>query len=169
MTLHPCRPVGLDFLESAPLRFSNSVDLAPPPEAVFAVLARADTWPRWASVITHVEYTSPAPHGVGTTRVVTMRGGLVGDEEFLAWEPGEHLAFRFNASSTRSLAAFLEDYRIVPHGSGSRLTWSLGQELAGPSARLAPLSRPVMDRVFQRFLRNLQRLLADGVPPAPAT
>ena len=91
-TLHPCRPVGLDYLESAPTVFTNSVDIALTPDQLFEVLARADTWSRWASVITDVEYTSPEPYGVGTTRVVTMRGGIVGDEEFLAWEPGRRLA-----------------------------------------------------------------------------
>lgn len=163
-TLHPCRPVGLDYLESAPAVFTNSVDIALTPEELFDVLARADTWSRWASVITDVEYTSPAPYGVGTTRVVTMRGGIVGDEEFLVWEPGRRLAFRFNASSTSTLSAFLEDYRIEPTGSGCRLTWTLAQELSGPSKVLAPLTGPLCNLAFRRFLKNLQRLTAAGVP-----
>lgn len=163
-TLHPCRPVELDWLAAAPSVFANSVDIALSPEELFAVLARADTWSRWATVITGVEYTSPEPHGVGTTRVVTMRGGIVGDEEFLAWEPGRHLAFRFNACSTSALSAFLEDYRIDPTSSGCRLTWTLAQELAGPSKVLAPLTGPVTNLAFRRFLRNLQRLTAAGVP-----
>ncbi len=163
-TLHPCRPVELDYLQAAPAVFSNSVDIALTPEELFEVLARADTWPRWASVITDVEYTSPEPHGVGTTRVVTMRGGIVGDEEFLAWEPGRHLAFRFNASSTSALSAFLEDYRIEPTATGCRLTWTLAQELAGPSRVFAPLTGPLCNLAFRRFLKNLQRLTAAGVP-----
>lgn len=162
-TLHPCRRIGLDHLDRAPTVFSNSVDVALPPQALFDFLARADTWPLWASVITHVEYTSPEPHGVGTTRTVTMRGGLVGEEEFLAWEPGVRLAFRFNAASTRALDAFLEDYRIVPRDGGSRLTWTLVQELRGPSRWFAPVTAVVADRVFRRFLRNLRRVSAAHV------
>ena len=163
-TLHPCRRVELDWLDQAPAVFRNSVDIALAPAELFEVLARADTWPRWASVITHVEYTSPAPYGIGTTRVVTMRGGIVGDEEFLAWEPGAHLAFRFNASSTSALEAFLEDYRLEPIAGGTRLTWTLAQELAGPSKVLAPITGPLCNLAFRRFLRNLQRLTAAGVP-----
>ena len=116
-TLHPCRRVELDWLDHAPSVFRNSVDIALAPAELFEVLARADTWPRWASVITHVEYTSPAPYGIGTTRVVTMRGGIVGDEEFLAWEPGAHLAFRFNASSTSALEAPSSSGTARRHGS----------------------------------------------------
>ena len=161
--LHPCQKVGVDWLDRAPLRFSNDVDIALSADELFGVLARADTWPRWAKVIKHVEYTSPEPHGVGTTRVVTMTGGMVGDEEFLAWEPGRHMAFRFNSSATKSLGAFLENYRLEPVAGGTRLTWELGMELAGPSKVLSPLTRPVTNAMFRRFLRNLQRLCADGV------
>ena len=160
----PSALIRMSLIDTAPAVFSNSVDIALSPEELFEVLARADTWPRWASVITDVEYTSPEPHGVGTTRVVTMRGGIVGDEEFLAWEPCRHLAFRFNASSTSALSAFLEDYRIEPTDTGCRLTWTLAQELAGPSKVFAPLTGPLCDLAFRRFLKNLQRLTSAGVP-----
>jgi hypothetical protein len=33
---------------------------------------------------------------VGTTRTVDMLGGIVGDEEYLVWEPFTRMAFRFN-------------------------------------------------------------------------
>lgn len=72
------------------------------PEQLFEVFADAESWPHWATVITDVEWTSPEPRGVGTARTVTMRGGIIGDEEFLAWEPFSHMAFRFNTASTAS-------------------------------------------------------------------
>jgi carbon monoxide dehydrogenase subunit G len=163
-TLHPCQKVDLAWLDRAPQRFSNDVEVALTPDELFGVLARADTWPRWAKVITHVEYTSPEPHGIGTTRVVTMRGGMVGDEEFLAWEPGRQMAFRFNTSATRTLKAFLENYRLEPIAGGTRLTWELGMDTGGASKLFAPISTPVTNAMFRRFLRNLQQLCAEGVP-----
>lgn len=165
--LHPCQKVDLDWLPRAPQRFSNDVDIALSPDELFGVLARADTWPRWASVIRHVEYTTPAPHGVGTTRVVRMAGGMVGDEEFLVWEPGRQLAFRFNSSGTKTLRAFLENYRLEPVAGGTRLTWELGMDTGGASKLFAPISRAFTNAMFRRFLRNLRELCADGVP-APA-
>ncbi|WP_176707016.1 SRPBCC family protein, partial [Mycobacterium malmoense] len=90
--MFPCEHVDLSFIDSAPFVFRNSVDLAITPEQLFEVLADAQAWPRWASVITKVTWTSPEPRGVGTTRVVEMRGGIVGNEEFLAWEPFSHMA-----------------------------------------------------------------------------
>src|ERR1700739_5118904 len=99
--MFPCERVDVSFTENAPFRFRNSVDLAITPEQVFEVFADAESWPRWASVITKVTWTSPEPRGVGTTRTVDMRGGIVGNEEFLAWEPFTRMAFRFNECSTR--------------------------------------------------------------------
>jgi Polyketide cyclase / dehydrase and lipid transport len=89
-----CERVDVNFTETAPYRFCNSVDLAITPEQLFEVLADAESWPHWASVITKVTWTSPEPRGVGTTRTVNMRGGIVGDEEFLVWEPFTRMAFR---------------------------------------------------------------------------
>ena len=49
--MHPCERVDLDFIDNAPFRFRNSVDLAITPEQVFEVLADAEAWPRWAELI----------------------------------------------------------------------------------------------------------------------
>jgi carbon monoxide dehydrogenase subunit G len=126
------------------------------------VLSDAESWPHWASVITKVTWTSPEPRGIGTTRTVHMRGGIVGDEEFLAWEPFCHMAFRFNRASTNSIAAFAEDYRVVETPGGCHLSWVMAMKPNGPAARLGmSLGRPVMGRLFQRFLHNLRRYTDD--------
>lgn len=155
--MFPCERVDLSFVQTAPQRFSNSVDLAVTPDELFEVLADAESWPHWATVITKVTWTSPEPRGVGATRIVDMRGGIVGSEEFLAWEPGRYMAFRFNESSTSALVAFAEDYRIEPTPAGCRLTWTLANRLAGTARLMSPLSGPVMNLAFRRFLANLRR------------
>jgi carbon monoxide dehydrogenase subunit G len=158
MAMAACERVDLGFIDSAPCRVVSTVDLAITPEQLFEVFADETSWPRWASVITDVAWTSPPPRGVGTTRTVTMRGGIVGDEEFLAWEPFTRMAFRFNTASTGSIAAFAEDYRIVPTGGGCRLTWVMAMKPNGVAARLGmSAGRPVMGWLFQRFLHNLRR------------
>jgi carbon monoxide dehydrogenase subunit G len=157
MVMKPCERVGLDFIDSAPFRFVSTVELAISPEQLFEVLADAESWPRWATVITKVTWTSAEPRGVGTTRTVHMRGGIVGNEEFLAWEPFTHMAFRFNEASTSSIAAFAEDYNVVPIVNGCHLTWVMAMKPNGVAARLGmTLGRPVMARMFQKFLYNLR-------------
>lgn len=155
---HPCERVGLEFVDRAPYRFVSTVDLAITPEQLFEVLADAASWPHWASVITKVTWTSPEPRGVGTTRTVAMRGGITADEEFLAWEPFTRMAFRFNESTTGSVAAFAEDYHVAQTDTGCHLTWIMALEPNGLAGRLGLFTgRPVMARLFQRFLHNLRR------------
>lgn len=156
-TMRPCERVGIEFIDNAPVRCSNSVDLAITPAQLFEVLADAESWPRWATVITRVTWTSPEPRGVGTTRLVHMRGGLAGDEEFLVWEPNTRMAFRFNSCTTGAVAAFAEDYRVEETPEGCRLTWTLAQRLAGPARFTAFLATPFMNIAFRRFLANLRR------------
>lgn len=154
--MFPCERVDLNFIDSAPFVFSNSVDLAITPEQLFEVLSDAGSWPRWAKVITKVTWTSPEPRGVGTTRVVEMRGGIVGNEEFLAWEPFNHMAFRFNECSTRSVAAFAEDYRVQVIPGGCRLTWTMAQKPAGPAKPAMVVVGPLLNLALRRYLRNLR-------------
>ncbi|PWN04065.1 SRPBCC family protein [Nocardioides silvaticus] len=155
--MHPCEPVGVDFVDTARFRYANSVDLAITPEQLFEVLEDADAWPHWAKVITKVTWTSAPPRGVGTTRTVHMLGGLVGDEEFLLWEPPTRMAFRFNAASERTIRAFAERYDVIRTDGGCRLTWTLALEVTGPSRFVTPLGKPVMNLAFRWFLRKLRR------------
>src|ERR1700741_3277516 len=155
-----CERVDLSFVDayavSGRYLFRNSVDLAITPEQLFEVLGDAESWPRWASVITKVTWTSPEPRGVGTTRNVDMRGGMVGNEEFLAWEPFTRMAFRFNECSTRALAAVAEDYRVEVIPGGCRLTWTMALGAAGPARLAMPLVAPLFNLILRRFLRNLR-------------
>lgn len=155
--LHPCDRVGLEFVDSAPNRFSNSVELNITPEQLFEVLADAESWPRWAKVITDVEWTSPEPRGVGTTRLVTMRGGLLGAEEFLAWDEHTMMAFRFNEASEKRIKAFAERYDVVPTESGCKLTWTLAMEVTGVARYTLGVSKPVLNATFKRFLKNFRK------------
>lgn len=155
--MYPCERVGLSFTETAPYLFRNTVDLAITPEQLFEVLADPQAWPRWATVITKVTWTSPEPFGAGTTRIVEMRGGIVGDEEFISWEPFTRMAFRFNECSTRAVGAFAEDYRVQAIPGGCRLTWTMAQKLAGPARPALFVFRPLLNLALRRFLRNPRR------------
>ncbi|OCB58000.1 polyketide cyclase [Mycobacterium vulneris] len=159
---YQCERVELDFIDRAPFRFVSTVDLAITAEQLFEVLSDETSWPHWATVITNVEWTSPEPRGVGTTRTVTMRGHIVGDEEFLAWEPFSRMAFRFNTSTSNAISAFAEDYRVVETADGCHLTWVMAMKPSGLAGRLGmTMGRPVMAWLFQRFLHNLRRYTAE--------
>ncbi|MBU2697290.1 SRPBCC family protein [Pimelobacter sp. 30-1] len=156
-TLHPCDLVDLAWIDTAPHRFANSVDLAITPAQLFEVLADATAWPRWAKAITNVTWTTPEPRGVGTMRTVTMHGGLVGAEEFIAWEEHALLAFRFNEASEKRIKAFGERYDVVATATGCRLTWTMAMEVSGAARYTLAPSKPLLNAGFRWFLRNLRR------------
>lgn len=150
--MNQCRAVGLEFIDQAPARFEAEVVVRASPAEIFDVFEDADAWPRWALPIRHVEWTSPRPYGVGTTRTVTMIGG-VGKEVFIAWDRGRHMAFRFTETTMPHTAAFAEDYRVEDLGDGrARVRWVMAMEPTGPSR--------TMLRVFGFAMRlGLQHML----------
>ena len=109
----PCVPVSLDFFETAPVRFRFSKELPVSPERLFAIFEDPDSWSRWATGIGGVEWTSPAPYGVGTTRTVTFWGGVKVYEDFIAWQPGREMAFTFYGTTELIWVSFGEHYRVI--------------------------------------------------------
>jgi uncharacterized protein YndB with AHSA1/START domain len=156
-----CERIGLDYFDTAPLRVVVAQEMATTPDRLFEVFLDADAWPRWAFPITGVEWTSGLPIEVGSTRTVRMRGAMVGWEEFLAWEPGARMAFRFNETVKGGPAAFAEDYRITDLGGGrTRVEWTMALTLSGFSARLTAVTRPAMRFANARMLRKLGAYVA---------
>ncbi len=166
--MYPCRKVGLAFFDEAPFRFEASVEVEAPPERVFDIFEDARSWPAWVPLIKRVEWTSPKPFGVGTTRTVTMVGGLVADEEFIAWEPGKRMAFYFRATSQKNLVAFAEDYRVTDLGNGrSRIAWRVAMEVSGLNRLAMPLTGPLVGLGLKWMLGRLRRYArASSIPPA---
>jgi uncharacterized protein YndB with AHSA1/START domain len=156
MAMFPCERVDLSFLDNARYRFRNTVDLAITPEQLFEVFADAESWPRWVTPMAKVAWTSPEPHGVGTTRTVEVRGGAVANEEFLAWEPFSLIAFRFNECSTQAFAALAESHLVEPIPGGCRLTWTMAVKPAGSMRVTMFLVAPLLNLGLRRFLKNLR-------------
>jgi uncharacterized protein YndB with AHSA1/START domain len=160
-----CRPVELAFVHEAPWRFESVVELAAPPERVFALFADGDSWPRWFPGMRHVEWTSPEPRGVGATRTVTL--GATFDEQFLAWDPGRRFAFRFTAVSRPLLRAGVEDYRLEPLAGGrTRFTYAVGLEPSWLVWLFGFVTRPMFARTFADGAAGLQSFVA-ALPAAP--
>ena len=55
------------------------------------------------------------------------------------------------------IAAFAEDYRVVETPSGCHLTWVMAMKPKGIAGRIGmTLGKPIMARIFQKFLYNLR-------------
>lgn len=166
-----CTKVGLEFLEQADNVFKAEEIIRATPEQIFEVFEHAEAWTVWAMPIQKVEWTSPKPFGVGTTRTVSMMGDLAGYEEFIAWERGKRMAFTFVGCSQDTVESFLEDYRVTDLGDGTcRAEWYMALETRGFSAKMMWMTRPMMRLanrwMFGRFKQYVEAYASRAQPVA---
>ena len=100
-----------------------------PAAAVFSWLEDGPAWSEWLGI--DVEWTSPQPFGVGTTRTVTANGMVI-EEYFLAWVKDRQMGFRFDRVSLPAIGAMSEDWTIEPiDDARCELQWSFAVEGRG--------------------------------------
>jgi hypothetical protein len=144
-----------DFLESAPFRYVNSVELPVPPERTWAALTADDTLVSGTALVTGLRWTSPRPFGVGTTREVTMLRLITARERYYRWDEGRRKTFTGVQSSVRGLRRLAEDYVVESTPTGSRFIWTLALE-PGPALKpLLRLASPVTSLMARRVARSL--------------
>jgi uncharacterized protein YndB with AHSA1/START domain len=160
------RAEGVEFVDRAPRVFVFESVLDAGIEAVWAAIS-ADpvTW-TWFPGLRDAAYLSPAPHGVGSTRQVTM-SGTVYRETILAWDPPTRWAYRVDECSAPMAEALVEDWTLSSdHYAGGTVTvvrWSFAVD-PGPVFRLGLFAAPhVMGSLFRRAMQNLDRELVRRV------
>jgi len=159
-TRHECKKVELDFFTNAPIRIVSEVTLPCSPASLFRCFEDADAWSEWVGVIEKVEWTSPRPFQVGTTRTVQMPGGMIAYEEFLAWDEPRHMAFRFNQFNQKFLKAFGEDYKVTDLGNNRcRLVWTVGIEQSGLAGLISPLLKPFVAWNLRKISKDLVKYM----------
>jgi uncharacterized protein YndB with AHSA1/START domain len=154
------RPETAAFASTAPLRAHAVRDLPAPPDQVFAVLADTASWAQWFPGMRRARWLTPEPHGVGSTRRVTV-GPLTIDEEFVVWEPGERFAFTFVATSLPVVRTGVDVAELTPlPGDRTRLHYTLAAAPLAVPRLLAPAGGPPMSFALGRGLAGLERYLA---------
>lgn len=155
-----CRRVGLDFIASAHTKLVHQVELDAPASEVFDIFADGESWTEWFGGIDRVEWTSPEPKAVGTTRTVTL-GRLVVDEVFLAWDPGKRFTFCFTGHNRPLFHALLEDYALTELGpERCRLTYSFCYDPRLPMRLAGPIARMSGNRMCKKACAGLARYVA---------
>ena len=156
--MRPCQAVELDFIERAPLQFSNVIELNATPDVVFDVLADIDSWPKWFEGMTSSAWLTPAPYGQGSQRQVTLLGLVKVDETFLVWQPGKRFCFRFEQQNALLAKAGIEDVQLKAlDNNRCRLTYSVYLELPKPMSALSFALKPVLGMIFKRGAQGLAK------------
>ncbi len=142
-------PVDASFFDSAPMLLRGKFDVPRPAPEVWSELT-ADAPLGWCRILQAVNWTSPRPFGVGTTREArALAGANVLKEEFFRWEEGRRKSFFVLESTTPMFRRFAEDYLVEPTSEIScRFVWTVAAE-PKPLARLAaPGNRLVLKTLF---------------------
>ncbi|WP_405446046.1 SRPBCC family protein [Streptomyces erythrochromogenes] len=149
------RPVGLDFIDDAPVRLVFAAEAAAPPEAVYQALAEeVEGWPDWFRAVT---LARPTYGGGG--REIKLLGGVRMQETIMAADPEKRYAYRVDTTNAPGVRALLEEWRLTPAGSGTHVRWTFAAD--GPGAfRLAlTVARPGLGHSFRTAVRTLDARL----------
>jgi carbon monoxide dehydrogenase subunit G len=153
------RPVELDFLASAPRRWSVEAHVRAPRRAVWEAFVDAPSWPRWFPGVSEVSYPGGSPpYGVGTRREAVVRGRRW-RETILAWDEGVRWAYRVDAASVPLARAQIECTEFADDGDGTRLRWTLAAEPRLLLRVTAPFMTRTLGDLLERAVRNLEREL----------
>lgn len=108
------RPVGLAFVESAPVRLVFAAEIAAAPEPVFRALAEdVPGWTAWFSAV-----TSARPIGEGAGREIRLKGGTRFVEAVLTAQRPEVYAYRVDVTNAPGARAMAEEWRLAPAAPG---------------------------------------------------
>ncbi|SEO52411.1 Polyketide cyclase / dehydrase and lipid transport [Actinacidiphila rubida] len=148
------RPVGLEFLDAAPLRMAFSTAITASPGAVHRALAEdTENWPRWFGAVRRARPTADG-------RFIALAGGLRFEETVLAVEAPERYAYRADTVNRPGVRAIAEEWRVAPAGGGSLVQWTIAVEPAPAAAPFLRLSAPLLRAAFRRAMRRLDLRLA---------
>ncbi|MCX4524494.1 MULTISPECIES: SRPBCC family protein [unclassified Streptomyces] len=150
------RPVGLDFIEVAPVRHVFTAEVAAAPETVYRALAEeVEGWPRWFRAVTVARPT----HG-GAGREVKLVGGVRFRETIMAADPGQRYAYRVDETNAPGMRALLEEWRLTPSGTGTRVRWTFATDGPKPFRLALAAARPGLGHSFRQAVRALDTRLA---------
>ncbi|MER6786713.1 SRPBCC family protein [Streptomyces sp. NPDC000658] len=150
------RPEGLDFVDIAPVRMVFARDVRAPVERVYRALADdVSGWSEWFTAVAAVQ----ALDG-GAGRDVRLRGGARFRETVLAAKPSELYAYRVDVANVPGMRALVEEWRLAPAGTGTRVRWTFATDGTAVFRGGARLARPGLGRSFREAVAALDRRLA---------
>lgn len=130
-------------------------------EDVFAVMTDVENTGKWFPGNVEEHWTSPPPHGVGSTRhaVVTVLGRRTeNDAVTTEYEPPHRAVMQ----GTSPNAPFVVTLTFATDGDGTRVEVTSKIGLRGAMRIFGPLVAAVYGRAWSRGLANLKRSMESG-------
>ncbi len=140
---------------------THRVRIGRPTEDVYAVLANPELTGRWYPARVEEWWTSPPPHGLGSTRrarVRTLGRATENDAVVTAHDP-PRLAAMKGLSRTAPFAVTL---RFRPDGDGTAVEVESEFSFTGVMRLIGPLFVGAYERGWERGLANAKRMMEAG-------
>lgn len=135
-----------------------TTDIAASPEVVWAWIADYSRGPGWQKQMTSATWTSPEPHGVGSTFEQTAH--FMGRDMTASYEVTEHDAPRVTAIKSTSGPFEITVRRVLePTLGGTRVTETDTGGPGGGARLFSPMMRVMMEKTIRRDYRRLKELL----------
>lgn len=152
---HLLREVGLDFVGTAPVRHVFAREITAPPETVHRALAEdVSGWTEWFSAVTLAR-----PLDDGARREIRLKGGTRFEETILAAKSPELYAYRIDITNTPGARAMVEEWRLAPAGTGTRVQWTFAVDGTAPFRFAFGLARPGVGLAFRDAVTALDKRL----------
>jgi hypothetical protein len=119
-------------------RFSHTLSVGVPPDAIFDILEDLSRTPEWLKRCTGIDKLDDGPNRVGSRLKYHYNDGRrTGsmDGEIVALVPGRHFAMKF----TDSMMEVLVDFNAAPDVSGTSLTHTIDIGTRGLGLLFSPL------------------------------
>ncbi|MEU6192524.1 SRPBCC family protein [Streptomyces sp. NPDC047061] len=150
------RPVGLDFVETAPVRLVFAREMSAPPERVFHALNDdVPGWAEWFAAVTRAELVDD-----GAGRDIRLKGGGRFRETIIAAKEPEVYAYRVDLTNAPGAHAIAEEWRLVPSGGGTRVQWTFAVDGTAPFRLAVKVARAGLGRAFRGAVTELDRRLS---------
>jgi uncharacterized protein YndB with AHSA1/START domain len=139
----------------------HTVEIRRPIEDVFAVLTNVELTGRWYPARVEEWWTSPPPHGVGSTRrarVQVLGRAVENDAAVTVHDPPRRAAMKGISPS----APFEVTLHFQPVGDGTRVEVESAFHLRGIMRLVGPIFVRGYERGWERGLANLKRMMESG-------
>ncbi|GGJ07259.1 SRPBCC family protein [Streptomyces brasiliensis] len=148
------RPVGIDFVETAPVRLVFAREITAAPDTVFRALADdVPGWPEWFSAVTSARATDGG-------RRIGLRGGTRFEETVIEAKAPVLYAYRVDVTNVPCARAWIEEWRLTPSGTGTRVRMTFALDGTPAFRTAARLARAGLGRSVEGAIGALDRRLA---------
>lgn len=159
---HAYEEVGLEFLDQANFRTTNSVDINCTPAQLTEALSGVEIWKAFIPQINSVEWEGEPPFSQGVRRTVGFGKDIV-KEVFFVWDENEGVAFRVTEGTQKNVMAMVEYYKFDVVGEGTtRLTWTLAMKTTGFQGLIAPLMAGLAGKAMPGWLKKLKGMVEEA-------